>query len=365
MINTRKIQLNIDEPDKDKRVAHWQQVRAWREIIRKAANQTMTHLYVQDNLKEFFYLADDVKMKLADRAKDPNGMFNTSAPNTIYRLLSEKYKGEVPMAIASSLGMQIHKTYKEEKLDVVNGDRNLRCYKKNIPIPTKSQIFTNWGKDEENYTFSISSIPFKTYFGRDRSNNRIILERALSGEYKFCDSAIMLDDTKGKKPKLFLLLCVDIPKTDYQPKDDMEVQAFLKPDYPIVATCGKQAIEIGSADQFTYRRKQIQAKLRKLQVELRYANGGKGRKSKLQAIDRYHLAEKNYVTTQLHTYSIMLVRFAEQNRAKCIKLVDLQEEVEKAKEQPQEAIIRNWSYYGLQGMIEYKAKRLGIEVQVL
>ena len=48
-------------------------------------------------------------------------------------------------------------------------------------------------------------------------------------------------------------------------------------------------------------------------------HGGKGRKKKCQAIERWHEKEKNYVDTKLHIYSRMLVDMAVKH--KCGKIV--------------------------------------------
>ena len=93
----------------------------------------------------------------------------------------------------------------------------------------------------------------------------------------------------------------------------------------------------------------------------RYSVGGKGRKRKTQAIDRFHEKEKKYIDTKLHTYSRMLVDMAIKNECGVINLINQKEKELEAKEN--EFILRNWSYYGLKTKIEYKAKMCGIEVR--
>lgn len=94
--------------------------------------------------------------------------------------------------------------------------------------------------------------------------------------------------------------------------------------------------------------------------------GGKGRKKKCQAIDRWHEKEKNYVTTKLHTYSRMLVDMAVKHRRGKIVLVDQKRREDEAKEQNKNGepfVLRNWSYYGLKDKIAYKCKMVGIKLE--
>ena len=125
---------------------------------------------------------------------------------------------------------------------------------------------------------------------------------------------------------------------------------------------------IGTAEEFLYRRVQIQAALKRCQVNCRYTSGGKGRKRKLQALNRFEEKEKNYVQTKLHTYSRMLVDKAIQNHCGTIVLVNQDPREVEAREANQKGepfVLRNWSYYGLKTMIDYKAKMVGIEMKVV
>ena len=123
--------------------------------------------------------------------------------------------------------------------------------------------------------------------------------------------------------------------------------------------------KIGTKEEFLERRTQIQAALRRCQIASRWTNGGKGRKRKLQAIERFTEQEKNYVHTKLHIYSRALVDRAIKNKCATIKLVNQKAREEQAKEENQKGepfLLRNWSYYGFKTMIEYKAKMAGIKV---
>lgn len=374
-IITRKIKLLIDEKDKKKSYEHWKEMFRIADICRISANYVSSHMLLQDFMKDLIYLNEDVKVKLADISKDELGILNTSSQNSTYRLLSKKFKGTIPAATFNSINATIRKTYDKEKKEVLSGEKSLRTYRQNIPIPVTSQQLKNGcrrityeyenegvKKTAETFGFSFFSVPLSMYFGRDRSGNRLIVERSFFGdEYKLCNSSIQIKKNRQtRKHELFLLLTVDIPQKSNSFIEGKEVVAKLSPDFPMVCSINDRSFKIGTKDEYTYRRLRIQAKLRKLQMELKYSKGGKGRAAKLKAIDRYHDLEKNYINTKLHQYSRELVNICVKNRCAKLVLLNINKEIEEAKEN--DFLLRNWSYFGLIEKIKYKANIEGIEV---
>ena len=250
-----------------------------------------------------------------------------------------------------------------------------------MPIPFKAERFLNLrfaeyenGEGEKNTGcfFTLMGIPFQMRFGRDRSGNRLIVERVISGEYKMCTSSIKVD---GKKT--FLLLCVDIPKKEVKINPEKKLFAFLGVMNPVICTCdiraykvydsGYKWFEIGTKEEFNYRRRQIQEAVRRCQINNRYTTGGKGRKKKCQAIERWHEKENNYVDTKLHTYSRMLVDLAIKHECGQIILMNQIHREDEAKEDNKNGepfVLRNWTYYGFKEKIEYKCKMVGITLKV-
>ena len=128
---------------------------------------------------------------------------------------------------------------------------------------------------------------------------------------------------------------------------------------------GMKWFEIGTKEEFLYRRRQIQELVRRCQINNKYSTGGKGRKKKCQALEHWHEKELNYVGTKLHMYSRMLVDVAMKHKCGKIVLVNQKEREEKAKEENMRGepfLLRNWSYYGLKDKIKYKSRMVGIEV---
>src|SRR5882672_7554048 len=90
-IITRKIQLVVNEPDKAIAGQVWQTLYRWQEVCFRAANTIMSHLFVQEQLPQMSYLADEVQRHLVDIHKQPSGLLNTSRINSTLRLLSRQY----------------------------------------------------------------------------------------------------------------------------------------------------------------------------------------------------------------------------------------------------------------------------------
>lgn len=407
MVITRKIEIYVHEEDKEMKSNYMHTIFEWRDAIRKAANLIVSHKFVQQNVRDFMYLQEDVrerfmvtdektgkqkvKYNVSDTLEKGPGM---SEQNTTYRLISSMLKGNVPADIYSCLNQAVSKTFKETLPDLNKGESTLRSYKNNIPIPFSAVALANIHSVEEEtlnektgktkkvkrYYFTLFGIPFACMLGQDRSNNASVIDRCINGEYKLCSSSIAFQKvadriTGKKKQKLFLLLCVDIPKQEVKLDSKKTMYCYLGLAHPVeynYEVCAKNIYDsgikwgsIGTAEEFLYRRLQIQAALRRCQLNSRWTNGGKGRKRKLQAIERFTEQEKNYVHTKLHIYSRALVDRAIKNKCSTIMLVNQKAREEQAKEENQKGepfLLRNWSYYSFKTMIEYKAKMAGIKV---
>lgn len=379
MVITRKIEVFICEKDKDIKESYYQKLYENRNIAVKAANMCASHLFALDNTMP--YLSDKDKETITFLGVKGNKATRANAP---YVAASEAFKGKADMGMLSCVLQNVSKNYEEDKKKGGAWKKSLRSYKADMPVPFKKERFLNLrfekyiagdGKEKEGCFFTLIGILFQMKFGIDRSNNRIIVERVIDGTYKMCTSSI-----KIKGNKIFLLLCVDIPNKDYIPVKGKKLNVFLGVMNPIICYIApkddiKQKVEvylkkvklfnIGTKEEFNYRRRQIQEAVKRCQKENKYATGGKGCKRKTQALERYHEKEKNYVATKLHTYSKMLVDYAVANRCSEIVLLNQISREDKAKEDNQKGepfVLRNWSYYGLKERIGYKAKIFGIKV---
>ena len=362
-IITRHIKLSIDVPseENEKRQELYRKLYDWQRIAFKAANLTATNLYLQDQLKELFYFHDDIKIKLADRLKDTEGVLNCSRENTTYRVLSKKFKTELPSAIVSSINQSVYKYYISEKLEYFSGQRSLRNYKINMPIPFSSKSIHKLRYDPKikNFRFSLFQdekyyVPFVTHLGRDRSNNRIILDRCISGEYKICESFFSL-----KNGEVTLYLVVKIPKTNSETYPN-EAKVKLSFMAPIIVLFADKEYVIGDKESLIYKRLAIQHGLRRMQSKMKYNEGGRGRKNKTKGVEEFKLKERNFVNTYTHQLSYELVKFCMDNKIGKIEFLDIIQTCEEANEFP--FVIRNWSWGSLRDKLEYKCHKNNIEL---
>ena len=363
------------ESDKDLRRSYYEKLYDNRDAAVKVANMAVSHLFALDNTMP--YLSDEDKEKIEYLGCKGTKATKQNAP---YVVASRAFKDKgIYMGMIPSVLQNVQKMYQDDRK---NGmwNKSLRSYKSNMPIPIKASLYRNLrfaeydtqdGEKKTGCFFEVMGIPFQMRFGRDRSGNRLIVERVISGEYKMCTSSIQVD---GKK--CFLLLCTDMPKKEVNIDEKKSLYAYLGVMNPIICTCDVRAakeydsgykwFEIGTADEFNHRRRQIQEAVRRCQINNKYSTGGKGREKKCKAIGRYHKKELHYIDTRLHTYSRLLVGLAVRHKCGNIVLMRQQHREESAKDDNQNGepfVLRNWSYYGLKEKIGYKCKMHGIKLE--
>lgn len=355
-IRTRKIQLLIDLPAEEKK-AVWEKLYRYQNRAFRASNLIMSHLYVQEMIKDFFYLTEEIQYKLVDVKKDELGMFTWSKSYTTARMVFDRFKGEVPTTILSTLNNAIHSNFSKAKGDYWQGVKSLQNFKKNMPIPFPPNSVTKRKYDEEKkaFCFNILAIPFKTYLGKDFTDKRLILERFLKGEIKLCTSRIQLKDGK-----IFWLAVFEFEKDQHDLKPEIIAEATLSLEHPIVVKANNRRLNIGSKEEFLHRRLAIQASQKRIQDSITYARSGKGVKRKRKALYNIEDREGRYVSNRLHVYSKQLIDFCIEQQAGTLVLTNQEDKIGIAKEQ--EFVLRNWSYYELQTKIKYKAEKAGIEL---
>jgi len=356
IILTRKIQIYVDCEDKEQKDAYYKQLYDWQWMTTQAANLIFTNLYVQDRVKDLIYFTEEVKVKLADHKKEEDGILNSSRMNTTYRILSSKFLGKMPSNIFSNLNSSLNSLYNSERNAYWKGEKTLPNYKRNIPMPFGAdQLKLKNSEQGHDYLFTLFKIPFKTYLGKDRSDKKVLLQRALAGTIGLRTSAIKIE-----KGKLYLLATFAMEQDDHQLKDSIIAEASLSIEHPIVAKVGKAHFQIGSKEEFLHRRLAIQAARHRLQRGAAFNCSGKGRKRKLKSLEHYSEKEFRYVDNRLHLYSRRLIDICIKTQAGTLLLVNQQQKEEMAKEE--EFLLRNWSYYGLKEKIAYKAQKAGIQV---
>ena len=359
MVITRKIQLLIDSKDSEFIKNAREKLYNWQWICFRCANMIMSHHFIQTQVKDFFYLTEEIKMKIADHKKEENGILKSSKQNTTYRLLSNHFKGQIPTNILSNLNNTLISSFNREKDAYWKGEKSLRNHKRNIPMPFGAEVLCGLTHtaDGRDFSFRLFQIPFRTYLGGDRSDKKVMLERTKAGTLKLRASQIQLSNGK-----VFLLAAIEIEKEIHDLDPTILAEASLSMEHPVSVKVGEVELAIGSREEFLHRRLAIQAAMQRVKKAVPYNRGGHGRKRKMKSLEDYQHLEKRYVEQKLHLYSRMLINFCIKHRAATLLLVNQQEKEEIAKEDS--FLLKNWSYYSLKEKISYKAEKAGIQLIV-
>lgn len=409
---TRKIEVHLHKHgDSDEAIQRYkEEYRMWNDInnnLYKAANRIVSHCFFNDayeyrlklhsprfqkiekllsNPKRNKLSDDDIKELKAERKllfsdfKSQRQTFlrggiktgTNQEQTSTYNVIRNEFIDCIPSDVLTNLNQNISSTYRKYTRDVERGIRTIPNFKKGIPVPfpikPHGKIALKKRDDGTIYVRFPKGLEWDLNFGRDRSNNREIVERVLSGQYGVGNSSIQ----ESKNKKQFLLLVVKIPKENRVLDKERIVGVDLGVNTPLYAALNDNeygGMGIGSREQFLKVRERMNAQKRELQRNLRHStNGGHGRSQKLQALDRLEGKERNWVHLQNHIFSKSIIEYALKNNAGVIQMErltgfgrDNNEEVQNE----YKYILRYWSYFELQTMIEYKAKAAGIEVRYI
>lgn len=190
---------------------------------------------------------------------------------------------------------------------------------------------------------------------------RSVILKMFLGEYKICDSSIGFDAKSNKK--IILYLSLDIPKKEIKLDENITVGVDLGLAVPAALALNNNVYlreYVGNYNDFTRKRVQLQKQRSSIARQLKTAKGGHGRKEKLKHLEKIELHERNFAHTYNHMVSSKIIAFALKNNAKYINLEDLSGFSEDDKKS---FVLRNWSFYELQNMIQYKADKANMVVR--
>lgn len=306
-----------------------------------------------------------------------------SEQNSTFRVVSDEFLEVIPSNVLTCLNQNITSTYKKYRNEIESGGRTISNFRKGLPVPfsikengklrldtrADGSVFIKFpggGKVRERAKYK-PGMEWDLMFGRDRSNNREIVDRILNGQYDVGDSSI-----QKVKNKNFLLLVVKIPRQPSVGNPDRVVGIDLGLNIPLYAALNDsdyKRLSIGSRDHFLRIRQRMEAQRRELQSCLHDStNGGRGRTHKLRALERLKDKERNWVHQQNHIFSRSAIEFARKNNAGVIhmeRLTGFGRDENGDVKSDKKYFLGKWSYYELQQLIEYKALAVGIEVRYI
>lgn len=353
-IITRKIEIYVSESDKDLRKEYYKTLRNWSYISRNYANDTI------NALQSSFFLDNITKDSNEENKKALTEYLGIKKMGMGYKILANKYKEHLPSYFRSAINSFVYKNFSESIRDVLKGDSSVTSFKKDFPLLFMSNSIRNLSIDDKSGSFEFSAIPFRFVFGRDKSNNKSIVEKITTGEYKMSNSSFKFIDNK-----LFFFLVVSIPKEKFKLDENKTLGVDLGIANPAYVSINndkhfKQAI--GSTDAFLHTRLAIQKSRKSLQRNLTHTKGGRGRNHKLDKLNDIGSKERNFAKTMNHSWSKQIIEVAVKNKCASINIEDLKGI---GREEKNSFVLRNWSYFELQTMIQYKADRVGIKVNMV
>lgn len=412
-IITRKIELKIvkDGLTDEEYDQQWKYLYQINNTIYLAANRISTHCLFNDEYemrlklhmprykeieKELKKLDSDKKTsdkeirdrllnerkELDENVKNKKKDFlQCSKQNSTYQLVSKEFKQYIPSDILANLNQKIQENYNNNQKKIGSGERALSTYKKGMEIPfsiRENKRLKLFIKEEGIYLKWFKEILFRLEFGKDASNNRCIVERLIESDkqqkkkgedYVANNSSIKLVKN-GKNTRIFLLLSIDIPAKKQVLDKEVVLGVDLGIKCPLYLAINKNdnfKMQIGDIEHFHNQRTMFQKRFKSLQ-KLMCTQGGHGRKKKLEPLEKLKEKERNWVHTQNHVYSREVIKQALKQNAGTIHMESLKD-FGKGKEgyvkDEYKYLLRYWSYYELQSMIEYKAKLEGIEVKYI
>ena len=304
-----------------------------------------------------------------------------SKQNSTYQLVSKEFKQYIPSDILANLNQKIQENYNNNQKKIESGERALSTYKKGMEIPfsiRENKRLKLFIKEEGIYLKWFKEILFRLEFGKDASNNRCIVERLIESDkqqkkkgedYVANNSSIKLVKN-GRNTRIFLLLSIDIPAKKQVLDKEVVLGVDLGIKCPLYLAINKNdnfKMQIGDIEHFHNQRTMFQKRFKSLQ-KLMCTQGGHGRKKKLEPLEKLKEKERNWVHTQNHVYSREVIKQALKQNAGIIhmeSLKDFGKNKEGYVKDEYKYLLRYWSYYELQSMIEYKAKLEGIEVKYI
>ena len=347
MITVRKLKLVVVNEDKELMNEQYRFIRDSQYAQYQALNLGMGYLMTG-------YLASNRDIKSEDFKEWQKGLKNS---NPIFKDISFG-KG---VDTLSAVTQKVKKDFKTSlKNGLAKGERTSTNYKRTFPLITRGRNLTFYEQDGDIFIKWVNKIVFKVVFNARKENTLELqhtLQKVINGEYKLSQSSLEFD----RNNNLILNLTIDIP---FKQEDNLIKDRVLGVDlgvkYPAYVCLNDDTYKrehIGEALELIKQREQYQARRRRTQQQLKNVKGGKGRHKKLKNLDRLSDCERNFAKTYNHMISKRIVEFAKKHKCEYIHLEKL------TKDGFDNTILRNWSYYELQQMIEYKADRLGIKVR--
>jgi IS605 OrfB family transposase len=312
-------------------------------------------------MRESFYLIKEMKEIKTEQNvsfKELDAIIRGKYGLTSNSLIYDRVKAlkDIPSASKAIICQNIYSKLNKNFYEVYTNKISLPSFTKDkMPLPFRGDNISLM-LDGDDYYINIYKHKFKFNFGRDRSNNKLIVDKLYSNEYKFCTSSIIIKDKK-----IFLHLSFKFDVTDEVVYDKNKILGIdLGINRPVAQSTNYNKytpqIEIGGKIHET--RMSIYRQRRSLQSALKYAQGGRGRKTKMSRMDKLGNYEHNFMKTMNDLLSRKIIDYCLSEGIGTIHMEDLTG----ITMDKNNYFLKSWSYYQLQLMISYKAQEHNITV---
>ena len=294
--------------------------------------------------------------------------------NNIYHVLKTQTNVQY-MRTLDLVKQKVSADYSNNFTDIVTGKISLMNYKQDFPLMIDNKCINLFKENDKYYIRIMLGYELEIVLGQRVNENilelKSILDKIIEDEemskqnkdyvkqYSFNQSSIQFD----KNNNVIFNLTFTVPQDNtFKPVKGRVLGVDLGVKYPAYMCLSDDTYKrehIGSINDFLKVRTQMQNRRRELSKALSLTNGGKGRNKKTQALKRLSEKERNFVKTYNHAISKRIVDFAKKHKCEYINMEKL------TKDGFDNKILRNWSYYELQRMVEYKADRVGIKVKYI
>ena len=369
-IITRLIKLEIQGDKKQKREIF--------DYVRKVIQQTAilanaVSSFYADTFRAIKMEMDEKKISKAAVMKDMQDRIGVTIQTLGYKQMGKEQYEEfiVASSIYSTLNIQLYTTLFDKFYKIVYAHESTPSFtKSNMAIPFKAVHTGTNGlppdsmKVEEDDVFvkfplkrgvDIGDTWMKLIFGKDKSNNRSIVNKIMSSEYKMADSKFMI-----RNNELYLLLSVRIPRKEDVKLDPDRIMGIdigiRRPATVYITNCDDQPRHIAMGEKIAHERIRFDNDRRRAQKNAKYNRGGHGRKRKTELRTSLKEREKNWAKNMNHEISKEIVNIAQRFGVGVIKMEQLKGIAKDKK------FLRKWAYHQLQTFIKYKAEMVGIKV---
>lgn len=355
---SRKIQLHIDLPDVEQRQAALRILHQWQKAGFRAANNIISDLFLQEVVKDRHYsVGQETEGLISNGDKLREDQEPANMESGFFPEIVKRFQDEIPHQILEGINRSITRNFYKEKLHYLEGRRSLKSYNKNLPLPFNVECIKgfHFDKKKKAFCFSLFSVPFRTYLGRDVADKKIFLDQFQAGDVSMGSTRLQINNNK-----LYLLVVFELETEDHDLRPDVVAEARLSPDFVFVVNIGEVTQTIGTKEEFMFRKLAIQAAYKRSEDGVTYARSGKGKKRKTKALTRLQEWEHSYVHHRMHSYSLNLIDFCIQHKAGILVLVN---EPIKGTHDPEEPLLlKDWDYYDVTNKIQEKAMKAGVEI---